>query len=177
MPQHDTSVVLLEGVPPASGVESTRFPVRGVDHVRTDHDTMAVLRNLGDGQLLSVLQLQGTVGSSTFAALVTLGLEGFDRLESVHRLLASLHERAIPPDTRLTVQQRLRLRRMLQAFDGRRDGATQKEIGETIFRTGHLSRHDWQAHSARHAVMALLKDARSMVEGGYLQLLRHKRRE
>lgn len=43
------------------------------------------------------------------AAVVPLGLEGFDRLEAVHRLLASLHQRAIPPDTRLTPQQRLRI--------------------------------------------------------------------
>lgn len=110
------------------------------------------------------------------AAVVPLGLEGFDRLEAVHRLLASLHQRAIPPDTRLTPQQRLRIRRMLQAHDARQSGATQKEIARGIFRTGDLSRDEWQVHSTRYAVIGLLKDARALVAGGYRRLLRHRRR-
>nr|WP_244301413.1 DUF2285 domain-containing protein [Stappia sp. P2PMeth1] len=105
-----------------------------------------------------------------------LGLEGFDRIEAILRLLSSLHGRVVPPDTRLTEQQRARTRRMLQAFDGRRAGATQQEIAEVIFRTGKLTRDEWQAASERHAVMSLLESAGEMIAGGYRKLLRHRRR-
>jgi len=65
---------------------------------------------------------------------------------------------------------------MLQAFDGSRDGATQQDIAHILFRIGDLNRDEWQASSARHAVMALLRDARTMITGGYRKLLRHRRR-
>ncbi|MGY4752585.1 DUF2285 domain-containing protein [Pannonibacter sp. Q-1] len=104
-----------------------------------------------------------------------LGLDGFDRLEAIYRLLASLHGRVVPPDTRLTEQQKARARRMLQAFDGRRAGATQQEIAQVIFNSGRLDRDEWQASSARHAVKSLLRDARAMIAGGYRRLLRHRR--
>jgi hypothetical protein len=87
-----------------------------------------------------------------------------------------LHSRAIPPDTRLTPQQRARLRKMLQAIDGHRAGAPQQEIAQILFRIGHLDRDAWQASSARHGVKALLRDARAMIAGGYRKLLRHRRR-
>lgn len=105
-----------------------------------------------------------------------LGLEGFDRIEAIYRLLASLYGRAIPPDTRLTRQQRARLARALRAFDGQRMGATQREIAEVLFHIGSLDRDSWQASSARYAVMALLREARAMIAGGYRRLLRHRRR-
>jgi hypothetical protein len=64
---------------------------------------------------------------------------------------------------------------MLQAFDGRRAGATQQEIAQVIFNIGSLDRDEWQASSARHAVKSLLRDARAMIAGGYRRLLRHRR--
>lgn len=97
-------------------------------------------------------------------------------MEAVARLLASLHGRVVPPDTRLTRQQLARARRMLQATDGAQAGATQQQIARVIFRTGKLTRDEWQAASARHAVMGLLRDARAMIAGGYRKLLRHRRR-
>ena len=62
-----------------------------------------------------------------------------------------------------------------RAFDGYRAGATQQEIAQIILNTGRLDRDEWQASSARHAIKALLRDARSMVAGGYRKLLRHRR--
>jgi hypothetical protein len=107
---------------------------------------------------------------------VPLDITGFDRVEAVVRLLSALHGRVVPPDTRLTRQQRARARRMLQAFDGARAGATQLEIAQVIFQIGTVSRDEWQMSSARHAVMALLRDARAMIAGGYRKLLRHRHR-
>nr|WP_281351182.1 DUF2285 domain-containing protein [Pseudochelatococcus lubricantis] len=118
----------------------------------------------------------GVSTDQPLVAAVSLGHEGLDRVEAVTRLLASLHGRKVPPDTRLTRQQRARARRMLQAIDGHRAGATQQEIAEVIFRTGKLTRDEWQAASARHAVMDLLTNGRRLIAGGYRKLLRHRRR-
>lgn len=128
---------------------------------------------LGNGQHLQILDCAD--GDGIAVAVVPLDLDGFDRIEAIRRYLAALHNRAIPPDTRLTRQQRTRLRRMLQAFDGHRAGATQQEIAQALLNIGHLDRDEWQASSARHAVKSLLRDARSMVAGGYRKLLRHRR--
>ena len=129
---------------------------------------------LGNGQRLQIVDYAEE--GSAEVAIIPLGLEGFDRIQSVYRLLSALHGRAIPPDTRLTRQQRVRLRRMLQAFDGDRDGATQQEIAQVLFNIGRLDRDEWQASSARQGLKALLRDARAMIAGGYRKLLRHRRR-
>ena len=134
------------------------------------------LYDLGNSQSVQLLQLGPDSLDAPLAAIIPLGITGFDRLEAVGRLLAVLHDRAIPPDRRLTRQQRARARRMLQAFDGARDGATQQEIAQVIFRVGRVARDDWQASSTRHAIMSLLRDARGMVEGGYRKFLRHRHR-
>lgn len=130
--------------------------------------------DIGNGQHLQILDC--TAGDDRIAvAIVPLGLDGFDRIEAVRRFLSALHGRAIPPDTRLTRQQRIRLRRMLRAFDGHRAGATQQEIAQVILKIGPLDRDEWQASSARHTIKALLRDAHSMVAGGYRKLLHHRR--
>ena len=130
--------------------------------------------DIGNGQHLQILDC--TAGDDRIAvAIVPLGLDGLDRIEAVRRFLSALHGRAIPPDTRLTRQQRIRLRRMLRAFDGHRAGATQQEIAQVILKIGPLDRDEWQASSARHTIKALLRDAHSMVAGGYRKLLRHRR--
>lgn len=135
------------------------------------------LYDLGDGDRIQILQTGQPRDAEKFAAIVPLDLEGFDRLEAIHRLLAALHGRAIPPDTRLTRQQRKRLRRMLRAVDGYRDGATQQDIAQIIFHLDRLSRDEWQASWARQAIKSLLRDARAMIAGGYRKLLRHRRRK
>lgn len=140
-----------------------------------DDDTALFRYALGEGQHLQIVDC-AIEDRAVVAAVIPLGLEGFDRLEAVHRFLSALHDRAIPPDTRLTRQQRARQRRMLRAFDGHRAGATQQEIAQTILKVGILDRDEWQASSARHAIKALLRDARVMIAGGYRKLLRHRRR-
>ena len=114
-------------------------------------------------------------GGPPMAAVIPLDTDGFARLDAVYRLLAAIHGRRIPPDKRLTPQQRGRARHMLRAFDAARDGATQLDIARILFRTGALSRDEWQASSVRHVIKTLLRDARAMVAGGYRRLLRPRR--
>lgn len=170
MPQDDTSIVVVADVPSEltarSGGHSLPEAITGSDG--------SITLPLANGEHIQIQLL--TSGSGQAVALIPLDIDGFGRLEATHRLLAALHGRAIPPDTRLTRQQRMRLRRMLQAFDGARSGATQQDIARTLFRIGPVSRDEWQASASRHAVMALLRDARAMIAGGYRNLLRHRRR-
>nr|WP_094463136.1 DUF2285 domain-containing protein [Pannonibacter phragmitetus] len=174
MPQEDTSAILLAPAPPAFEDSLGDVPAIWRVHLPVDGTDSDFRFALGNGQTLQILD--DAVRSETIAvAIVPLGLDGFDRIEAIRRFLSALHGRAIPPDTRLTRQQRARLRRMLRAFDGYRAGATQQEIAQVVLKIGPLDRDEWQASSARHAVKALLRDARAMVAGGYRKLLRHRR--
>lgn len=144
--------------------------------LRTDDHGNGLLRSGDSAQRIQFLLTTETRADAPLAAVIPLGLDGFDRAEALLKLLAMLHGRAIPPDTRLTRQQRTRQRKMLRAFDAHRDGATQQEIARVILGAGRLSRDEWQVSSNRHAVMSLLRDARSLIAGGYRKLLGHRRR-
>ncbi|MGJ4859593.1 DUF2285 domain-containing protein [Labrys sp. La1] len=144
--------------------------------MRTDELGTHLLFELGAQRRIQLLCRGHSERGGALAALVPLGLEGFDRLEALYRFLAALHRRRVPPDSRLTPQQRARARRMLQAWDGSRHGATQQDIAQVVLRQAPLGRDDWQAASTRFVVMALLREARAMIAGGYRKLLRHRRR-
>ena len=139
---------------------------------RSAQDGLHHLLGVGGQRRLQVLQSDPDIDA--LVAIVPLDLDGFARLNAIYRLLAQLHGRAIPADKRLTRQKRLRAKRMLQAFDGRVVGASQREIAEVVFRLSRVSRDEWQSAPERFAVMALLRDARNMVEGGYRALLRSR---
>jgi len=175
LPQEDTSAIVLGAPPDIPSASADPQPtIDAAISVDADGETYLVF-DLGSGQRVGLVHPSAIGPAKPLGAFIPLGLEGFDRLESVARLLAALHGRSIPPDTRLTRQQRARMRRMLQVFDGYRSGATQQEIAQIVFRIGSLGRDDWQASSARHAIKALLRDARAMIGGGYRTLLRHRR--
>lgn len=175
LPQDDTSAIVLGAPPEIPSASADPQPtIDAAISVDAGGETYLVF-DLGNGQSVGLVHPPATHPAKPLGAFIPLGLEGFDRLESVARLLAALHGRAIPPDTRLTRQQRARLCRMLQAFDGHRAGATQQEVAQVVFRVGPLDRDDWQASSARHAIKSLLRDARAMIAGGYRTLLRHRR--
>ncbi|MBI1246122.1 MAG: DUF2285 domain-containing protein [Alphaproteobacteria bacterium] len=162
---------------PAILRNSSDLPLRLlVDTAQADLGASSASLDLGQGQRAQIALSDSAPRGEPLAAAIPLGIEGFDRLEAVYRLLAALHGRAIPPDTRLTKQQRARAQRMLRAVDGVRDGATQQEIAQILFDLDRLGRDEWQASSARHAIMSLLRGARTMIGGGYRKLLRHRRR-
>lgn len=168
--------MILTPAPASFAADSASFaePGRPLIH-RTEH-SLHILHDLSNGQRLHLaLPADGSVGQP-LAAVIPLGIEGFDRMEAVARLLASLHGRAIPPDTRLTRQQLARARRMLQAVDGHRAGASQREIATVIFRLKPIRRDDWQTAPERYATMDLIKEGLAMIAGGYRKLLRHRHR-
>ena len=82
----------------------------------------------------------------------------------------------MPPDPRITLQQRRRLRHMLQAGDARRAGATYRDIATSMFGAARVAAAPWKTSSLRDTVIALVEDARLMVEGDYRKLLYRRRR-
>lgn len=175
MPEDDTSALFLGPAPAGLIADAVLPPTFETAYRIADDGEDILLYDLGNGHRVQlVVDTTATVGKP-LAAIIPLDREGLDRLESACRLLAALHGRAVPPDTRLTAHQRLRLRKMLQCFDGYRDGATQREIAQVVFHIARLDRQAWQDASARHAIKALLRDARGMIAGGYRALLRHRR--
>ena len=160
---------MLQKVPEVlSGAEEPTILPEGT--TRGADDGLHHLLSAGGQRRLQVLQSDPDAGA--LVAIIPLDQDGFARLDAVFRLLAQLHGRVVPDDKRLTYQKRLRAKRMLQAYDGRRAGASQREIAEVVFRLSRVSRDEWQSAPERFAVIRLLSEAESMVDGGYLRLLR-----
>lgn len=59
----------------------------------------------------------------------------------------------------------------LRANDGRRSGAPQRQIAETLFAHDPIVSRDWRDHPLRHKVRAILRRADRLVAGGYRDLL------
>lgn len=160
---------MLQKVPEVlSGAVKPKILPEGT--IRYAHNGLHHLLGAGGQRRLQILQ--SDPDDDALVAIVPLDQDGFARLDAVFRLLAQLHGRVLPDDKRLTRQKRLRAKRMLQAFDGRAVGASQREIAEVVFRLSRVSRDEWQSAPERFAVMALLRDGRKMVDGGYRALLR-----
>ncbi|WP_181366455.1 DUF2285 domain-containing protein [Albidovulum aquaemixtae] len=164
-------MVVLQKVPEvlSGGAEPTILP-EGTTRCAQD----GLHHLFGPGRQVRLQLLQEDPDSNALVALVPLNQDGFARLNAIYRLLAQLHGRKIPADKRLTHQKRMRAKRMLQAYDGRVARASQREIAEVVFRLSRVSRDEWQSAPERFAVMALLRDARKMVDGGYHALLRSR---
>ena len=170
-PRLDPSVVVLQKVPEVlDNVASPTIVPTGT--TRRAQDGLHHLLDAGEQRRLQILQSDSD--TNAMAAIVPLDQDGFARLDALYRLLAQLHGRKVPAAKRLTRQKRLRAKRMLQAHDARMAGASQREIAEVLFRLSQVSRDEWQSAPERFAVMALLRDARKMVDCGYRALLRSR---
>lgn len=122
------------------------------------------------------MRLAGVAANVPLAALVPLDADGFDRIEAINRLLRALHGQSVPHDRRLTRQQRRRYRHMLQAVDGRMNGASYREIASVIFGVDRIASEPWKTSALRDAAKSLVKDGFAMIAGGYRVLLRLRRR-
>jgi len=110
------------------------------------------------------------------AAVLPLDDDCLSRIEALIRFWSALHGRSLPPDTRLTSQQRRRIRLMMQALDGRSEGATYREIADAIYGATRVAIDAWKTSPLRDSTIALVRDGKAMAEGEYRQLLKHRRR-
>ena len=112
----------------------------------------------------------------TLVALVPVDIDLLDRVDALTRFWRILQGRKPLPDTRLTHQQRRRLRLMLQAVDGHMRGATYREIAVAIYGQTRVVADPWKTSPLRDSVIGLVEGGLAMVAGGYLNLLHHRRR-
>ncbi|MGF7163566.1 hypothetical protein FHS85_005236 [Rhodoligotrophos appendicifer] len=125
---------------------------------------------------IHVIVLASPKVGQPLAAIVPLDADGLDRIAAVDRLWRSLHHLPVPVDVRLTQQQRRRLKLMLRAADGRMNHATYREIADAIFGAARVADDPWKTSALRDATRDLVRDGLAMIAGGYLKLLRHRRR-
>lgn len=89
----------------------------------------------------------------------------------LHRRLSGRVAGRIPRALTLTPRHRLRLVRMVRAFDGRSSGASYREIAAVLFRAPRQSATEWKTSSIRAQTIRLVRDAQKMMQGGYRLLL------
>jgi hypothetical protein len=174
LPQADPGTVVLTATPAILGSELAPTALKPIA-AQPSPDGLSVLHS-ADGERIPVL-LHGDAGlGRSLAAIIPLDADGLDRLEAVARLWRSLHRPPCTPDLRLTWQQRRRLRHMLQAVDGRMDGASYREIAQAIYGAKRVADDPWKTSALRDSTMTLVKGGLSLIAGGYRKLLRHRRR-
>jgi hypothetical protein len=94
------------------------------------------------------------------------------RHRAMGRLLDFLEGREIGADSRLTPQKRHRFKSMLRAVDGRSNGASYRQIAESLFGARRVASEPWKTSPLRDTTIRLVRDGLTMVAGGYLDLLR-----
>ena len=130
----------------------------------------------GIGPDLHLLADASIAPDDPLAVVVPLDRDGLDRVAALDRLLRHLAGYRVPPDRRITAQQRRRLKIMLRAVDARQHRASQREIAQVLFGVDRIADEHWQSSPFRDTVRDLLHDGAAMIAGGYLKLLRFRRR-
>ncbi len=174
-PDIDPGTVVLTTIPAAPAVESTVLPELDLNTARAGPDGLSIVHGRGS-RTVRLLLVSDASSAGPLVAVVSLGADGLDRIEAVARLWRTINGRRVPADARLTSQQRRRLRRMLQAVDGRHEGASYREIAETIFGAARVADTPWKTSALRDATIDLVKDGLALIAGGYRSLLRRRRR-
>jgi len=112
-------------------------------------------------------------GATEFNAIVLPLDAAFEtRLDAARRLWRALNGR--PPGSAygaLPKQTKTRHILNLRAHDGRRVGATYREIAEVLLSPEPIAPRDWRDHHLRHKVRAILGRADRLISGGYRDLL------
>lgn len=131
---------------------------------------------LGTDGSVPFLNMAGRTDAGSMAILLPLDDDLPGRIEAIERFWQMLKARPVPRDTRMTPYQRQRFRMMMQAADGRAAGASYREITIVLFGERRVSSEPWKTSPLRAAVIALARNASALISGGYLGLLRHRRK-
>lgn len=175
-PEVDPGTVIVASVAQLPPVEARPLRHLTTDHTHIGPDGRSILYGNGPTSIRVYLTPDSSC-EQPIVAIVPLGPDGLDRIDAVIRFWRAINSRRIPPDPRITVQQRRRIRRMLQAVDGHNEGASYREIAEAIFGSARISEAPWKTSAMRDVTIDLVKDGLSLIAGGYRMLLRKRRRQ
>lgn len=89
MPAEDTSAIFLGPAPSGLSPDTNLQPTLDAASRIGDNDEDVLLYDLGNGQHIQIVRGTTAPIGQPLAAIIPLNREGFDRLESVSRLLAS----------------------------------------------------------------------------------------
>lgn len=175
VPEADTSVVHIGPAP-----DLTLADPRFLADIRATHEQASIeglhIACFTESGHVQLIVIPGLKPDQPIGAIVPLDAYGLDRIQALIRLWKSLHGLSVPPDTRMTAQQRRRLKNMLRAVDGRMNDADYRQIAEVIFGVERVAADPWKTSALRDVVLDLVKDGYAMIDGGYRKLLRHRRR-
>lgn len=173
-PEADPAAIVVIAAPSIFG---PGIPQSDLVPVRTRLAPDGLIFSHGEGaEAITILLVNEARPDQPLAAIVPLDANSPDRIEALTRLWRALHKRSVLPDTRLTAQQRRRLKHMLQAVDGRMNGANYRDIANALYGRSRVAADPWKSSALRDSTMDLVKDGLAMIAGGYLKLMRHRRR-
>lgn len=171
-PLANPAVLMLGGTPDFLSPSSVALSVAPVDGICGPEGTYGACRH-GDGQYLILAE----TGSAAQPAIVLpLDDDLPDRLEAILRLWHVLAAKPVRRDPRMTPYQRRRFRLMMQAADGNANHATYREIAIAIYGEERVRAEPWKTSALRASVIALVRSAITLIDGGYQDLLRHRRK-
>lgn len=146
----------------------------GVPTVRFERDRQGIHVRAGPMAGVQLALLGGAAPGQPLSAVIPLDDSAPDRLQALARFLRAQHNHEL--DARMTPDQRRRAGQMLRALDGRFAGASQFEIAVELFGRHMIDGQEWSSSSYRYQTMRLIKDGSRLVDGGYRELLRSRRR-
>ncbi|MFC3753122.1 DUF2285 domain-containing protein [Aquamicrobium ahrensii] len=159
--------------PAREGAITLRAFLSGEKRVAPD-ELHLLLREIGPG--LHLVADPAIRPDDPISVAIALDRDGLDRVAALDRLLRHLAGYRIPPDQRMTAQQRRRLKVMLRAVDARQHRTSQREIAQVLFGVERIAEEHWQSSPLRDTVRDLIRDGTAMIAGGYIKLLRFRRR-
>lgn len=127
-------------------------------------------------EAMQLLFLADTAENKPLAAVIPLDTDILGRIEALTRFWRALQGGSMPPDTRMTAQQRRRLRLMMRAADGRANGASYRDIAIALYGRERVAADPWKTSALRDAAIALVEGGFALIGGDYFKLLRHRRR-
>jgi len=125
---------------------------------------------------LQVLFLPGTSSGDDLAAVIPIDDDLLDRVDALMRMSRSSRGRPPTRDPRMTAEQRRRFRLKLRAADGHANGASYREIATAFYGKSRVEADPWKTSPLRDAVIAFVEAGLALIDGGYRQLLRQRRR-
>lgn len=172
-PDADPALVVL-AKPPDGPTTLEPIPL-DLFHVSDAAEGRYARHRKADGDV-PILLLPDAPADLAAAALVLVTADTPDRIDALGRFWRA--GRGLDaPDTRLTLLQRRRIPRALRAADARSLGASYREIASALRGSARLAAEaDWRSSPLRTEAIELVKAATALIAGGYLDLLRHRRR-
>lgn len=172
-PLANPAVLMLGAAPDFLTRSPSALSVEPHDAIRAPEGAYGVCR-AGDG--VQYVILADTDADAQPAIILPLDDDLPDRLEAIFRLWHVLTAKPVRRDPRMTPYQRRRFRLMMQAADGNANHATYREIAIAIYGEERVRAEPWKTSALRASVIALVRSAITLIDGGYQGLLRHRRK-